>query len=57
MDQVFDTVRQAGKISGCAGNLDATGEYLNKGVRYLYTHFTSLLSAASAEFLHGVKNR
>ena len=55
MDRVFTTVRQVGKTSGCAGNLDATRDYMSKGVCYLYTHFTSLLSAASTEFLQGVK--
>ncbi len=51
MDRVFASVSRAGKISGCAGNLQKTQTYLNQGVRYLYTHFTTLLSNASEEFL------
>lgn len=56
IDRVFTTVCKVGKTPGCAGNARATREYLDKGVRYLYTHLTSLLSTGSAEFLAAVKN-
>ena len=54
MDKIFDTVTAAGKISGSAGNTQATINYLNKGVLYLYTHFSTLLNYASAEFFENV---
>ena len=54
MEHVFSTARAAGKISGSAGNADATRRYLEQGVSYLYTHLTTLLSSASRTFLNDV---
>ncbi len=54
MEHVFSTARAAGKISGSAGNADATRRYLEQGVSYLYTHLTTLLSSASRTFLNEV---
>ena len=54
MEHVFSTVRAAGKVSGSAGNADATLRYLEQGVSYLYTHLTTLLSSASRTFLNEV---
>ena len=51
MDKVFTTITAAGKVSGSAGNADATRGYLNQGVTYLYTHLTTLLSSAAESFL------
>ena len=54
MDTVFGTIVAAGKVSGSAGNSVATNRYLDQGVTYLYTHFTTLLSSAASEFLSEV---
>ena len=54
MDSVFATVAAAGKVSGSAGNSNATRRYLDQGVTYLYTHLTSLLSAGVGAFLNEV---
>ncbi len=54
MEHVFSTARAAGKISGSAGNADATRRYLDQRVSYLYTHLTTLLSSASNTFLNEV---
>lgn len=51
MDGVFAAIAAAGKVSGSAGNADATQRYLNQGVTYLYTHLTTLLSSAAGSFL------
>ena len=51
MDGVFAAIAAAGKVSGSAGNADATQRYLNQGVTYLYTHLTTLLSSAADSFL------
>ena len=56
LERVFGTVGRAGKTSGCAGGLNAIRGYLDQGVRYIYTHFTSLLSAASQEFLDAARD-
>ena len=56
MDGVFATVAAAGKVSGSAGNADATKRYLDHGVSYLYTHLTSLLSTGAGTFLGEVKS-
>ena len=54
METVFATIAAAGKVSGSAGNADATRRYLNQSVTYLYTHLTSLLSTATTSFLDEV---
>ena len=54
MDTVFATIAAAGKVSGSAGNADATRRYLNQSVTYLYTHLTTLLSTATTSFLDEV---
>ena len=54
MEHVFATVRSAGRVTGSAGNASATLAYLDQGVTYLYTHFTTLLSSASRTFLEEV---
>lgn len=54
MDGVFAAIAAAGKVSGSAGNADATRRYLNQGVTYLYTHLTTLLSSAAESFLDEV---
>ena len=56
MDSVFATVAAAGKVSGSAGNAEATNRYLDHGVTYLYTHLTSLLASGAETFL-GEVNR
>ena len=55
MDDAFAKTVAAGKAPGSAGNAQATLNYLDKGVLYLYTHLTTLLSNASADFLSTVK--
>ncbi len=51
MDRVFGTIAAAGKVSGSAGNSAATRRYLDQGVRYLYTHLTTLLASGSDAYL------
>ena len=54
MDHVFAVIAAAGKVSGSAGNADATRRYLDQGVTYLYTHLTSLLSSGAGAYLDAV---
>ncbi len=54
MDHVFAVVSETGKVSGSAGNADATRRYLDKGVTYLYTHLTTLLASGSTSFLKSI---
>ncbi len=55
MDNTFASIVAAGKTPGSAGNAQATLNYLDKGVRYLYTHLTTLLLRGSTEYLNAVK--
>ena len=55
MDDAFAKIVAAGKAPGSAGNAQATNGYLGQGVQYLYTHLTTLLGSASADFLGTVK--
>jgi len=55
MDQAFAAILAAGKVPGSAGNTQAIRGYLQKGVRYLYTHLTTLLANGSKEFLQAVR--
>ncbi|MGH2543272.1 MAG: HpcH/HpaI aldolase family protein [Ardenticatenaceae bacterium] len=55
MDSAFAKIVAAGKAPGSAGNAQATLSYRSKGVQYLYTHLTTLLSGASADFLAAVR--
>lgn len=55
MHKAFAAIVAAGKVPGSAGNAQATLNYLRQGVLYLYTHLTTLLGNASAEFLRSVK--
>ena len=55
MDQAFAAILAAGKVPGSAGNTQAIRGYLQKGVRYLYTHVTTLLANGSKEFLQAVR--
>lgn len=55
MDQAFAAIVAAGKVPGSAGNTQAIRGYLQKGVRYLYTHLTTLLATGSKEFLETVR--
>jgi 4-hydroxy-2-oxoheptanedioate aldolase len=55
MDEAFAKIVAAGKSPGSAGTASAINGYLDQGVQYLYTHFTTLLAGASAEFLSSVK--
>ena len=56
MDQAFAAIVAAGKVPGSAGNLQAIRGYQQKGVRYLYTHLTTLLANATKEFLAAVRD-
>ncbi len=55
MNQAFAAIVAAGKVPGSAGNTQAIRGYLQKGVRYLYTHLTTLLATGSKEFLETVR--
>lgn len=54
MDHVFSTVAAKGKISGSAGDVDATRRYLGQDVTYLYTHLTTLLASGAGGYLNSV---
>ena len=51
IDRALAAIVAAGKIPGSAGGTQAVKGCIAKGCRYLYTHFTRLLAAGSAEFL------
>ncbi len=55
MDRGFAAIVAAGKVSGSAGGTPAVARYLAQGVRYLYTHLTTLLASGSAGFLDAVR--
>jgi 4-hydroxy-2-oxoheptanedioate aldolase len=55
MDDAFAKIVAAGKAPGSAGSAQATKNYLSNCVLYLYTHLTTLLSSASADFLRSVR--
>jgi 4-hydroxy-2-oxoheptanedioate aldolase len=55
MADAFAAIVAAGKVAGSAGNAQATATYQDQGVRYLYTHLTTLLASASADFLGRVR--
>jgi 4-hydroxy-2-oxoheptanedioate aldolase len=57
MEEAFAAIVAAGKVPGSAGNTQAMLNYFPKGVLYLYTHLTTLLSSASAEFFRTVSPR
>ena len=57
MEHVFSTARAAGRITGSAGNAEATQRYLDQGVTYLYTHLTALLASGSKAFLDEVRGK
>ena len=57
MDQTFAKIVAADKVPGSAGNSTATRRYLDQGVRYLYTHFTTLLSSGVERFRDEVTPR
>jgi 4-hydroxy-2-oxoheptanedioate aldolase len=50
MARGFAAIAAAGKVSGSAGGAPAVSRYLGQGVRYLYTHLTTLLATGSASF-------
>ncbi len=54
MDHVFKTIAANGKVSGCAGDVNATRRYLDQGVSYLYTHLTTLLASGANSHLEAV---
>lgn len=51
MDDAFSKIIESGKIAGTAGNLEITPRRLEQGVKYYYTHLTTLLSYSSSAFL------
>ena len=55
MDTTFAKTVAVGKAPGSAGNTQATVSYLSKGVLYLYTHLTTLLGSATADYFSAVK--
>ena len=55
MDRAFAGIVGAGKVAGSAGNAQAVQTYLSRGVRYLYTHTTTLLAGGSGAFFKAVK--
>lgn len=55
MDKGFGAIVAAGKLAGSAGGTPATLRYLEQGVRYLYTHLTTLLATGAASYLDAVR--
>ena len=56
MDHALAAIVAAGKVPGSTGNLQAIRGYQRKGIRYLYTHLTTLLAGASREFRAAVRD-
>lgn len=54
MDRAFARIAAAGKTPGSAGSSSAINGYQGQGVKYLYTHLTTLLADASGRFLDSV---
>lgn len=57
INSTFARIKSAAKVSGSAGNAGATNDYIGRRVQYLYTHFTTLFSSASRDFLAQVKDQ
>jgi 4-hydroxy-2-oxoheptanedioate aldolase len=55
MERAFATIAAAGKVSGSAGNAQATVAHRNQKVQYLLTHTTGLLAGGAAAFFKTVK--
>lgn len=55
IDAAVQEIVQAGKIAGTAGKPSVTTERLAQGFNYYYTHLTTLLQTASAEYLSNKK--
>ena len=55
IDEAFRRILATGKIAGTAGNIAASAQRLDQGVLYYYTHLTTLLAYASAEYLKNAK--
>ena len=55
IDDAFSKIIESGKIAGTAGNLEITPRRLEQGVKYYYTHLTTLLSHSSSIFLSNGK--
>ena len=55
IDEAFSRILATGKIAGTAGNIAAASQRLDQGVLYYYTHLTTLLAYASAEYLKNAK--
>ncbi len=55
MDDAFCKIIESGKLAGTAGNLEITPRRLEQGVKYYYTHLTTLLAYSSSVFLGNAK--
>ncbi|MBP2638784.1 MAG: hpcH [Firmicutes bacterium] len=51
MNKAFTAIIQAGKTAGTAGNFENATLCLDKGIRYYYTHLTTVLARGSSELL------
>ncbi|HWQ73916.1 MAG TPA: aldolase/citrate lyase family protein [Syntrophomonas sp.] len=56
IDEAFSKIIESGKIAGTAGNLEITPRRLEQGIKYYYTHLTTLLSYSSSVFLGNAKS-
>ncbi len=56
MEAAFATIVAAGKVPGSTGRGEIVGDYLTRGVRYVYTHLTTLLATASREYLGATRS-
>ena len=50
LNSAFATIVAAGKVPGSAGNANAVSNYARQGVKYLYTHLTTILASAASDF-------
>lgn len=52
MAEAMERLARCGVVSGTAGSVDALEQYRPLGVRYFYTHFTTLLRLGALAFSH-----
>ena len=50
MDEVIERARAAGRHTGILVNYENVGEYVAKGVRFLYTHANDFVAAGARTF-------
>lgn len=57
IESAFARIAAAGRIPGSPGRIESLRDDLRRGVRYFYTHVTTLLAGASREYLRVANGR